>query len=332
MGRSPRIEFSGAVYHVMSRGNRQEAIFRDDKDHEVFLATLSEVCERCGWRVHAYALMGNHYHLLFETPEANLVDGMRWLQGTYTKRFNGRHDMRGHLFQGRYKALLVDTDGDYFQTVSSYIHLNPARAGCFDLHTGKLADYPWSSYCLYMRPSKRSPWLQVNRALGHLGLADTATGRAKYRQYMERRILEIASSDKPWDADKRWAKIRRGWYFGSNEYRDELVEALDGVVEGKRRDSFVGDETRRHDTLAAQRLFERSLKIVKVKESELARLRKNDFRKKVVAWYIRKNTSVKNEWIAERLSMGCVSNMSRYVSEVEHATEQPLIGLRKMLK
>ena len=92
MGRQPRIEYEGAVYHVMCRGNHQEPVFRDDRDNEMFLDTLEEACGRCGWRVHAFVLMGNHYHLLLETPHANLVDGMRWLQGTYTKRFNIRYE------------------------------------------------------------------------------------------------------------------------------------------------------------------------------------------------------------------------------------------------
>ena len=112
MGRCPRIEYEGAVYHVMSRGNRCEPIFLVDRDCEIFLDTLGEACDRCGWRVHAFALMGNHYHLLIETPEANLVDGMRRLQGTYTKRFNVRHQQWGHLLQGRYKALGVAPAGE----------------------------------------------------------------------------------------------------------------------------------------------------------------------------------------------------------------------------
>ena len=132
MGRHPRIEFDGAIYHVMSRGNRREPIFLDDDDNQMFLDALNEVCARTGWRMHAFVLMGNHYHLLIETPEGNLVDGMRWLQGTYTKRFNIRHNQWGHLFQGRYKSLLIDPGGDYFQTVSSYIHLNPARVKGYD--------------------------------------------------------------------------------------------------------------------------------------------------------------------------------------------------------
>ena len=152
----------------MCRGNRQEAIFKDTKDQEVFLKTLGEACTRCGWKVHAYVLMGNHYHLLIETPEANLVEGMRWFQGVYTQRFNARHTIWGHLFQGRYKALLVDGGGEYFATVASYIHLNPARARCFDLESGELSDFKASSYAGYLLPAVRPGWLVVERVLRRL--------------------------------------------------------------------------------------------------------------------------------------------------------------------
>jgi len=115
---------------VMTRGDRLEAIYEDDRDREMFLHTLGQACERTGWRVHSYVLMGNHYHLLLETPEANLCAGMKWMQGTYTIRHNARHKLRGHLFQGRYKAIIVEGEQEtYFRTVSDYIHLNPMRAG-----------------------------------------------------------------------------------------------------------------------------------------------------------------------------------------------------------
>ena len=104
--------------------------------------------------MHAYVLMGNHYHLLIETPEANLVDGMHWLQGTYTKRFNIRHKLCGHLFQGRYKALLVDKRGSYFLNVADYIHLNPAQVRSFNAAKMNLSDYPWSSYGYYSTGKK----------------------------------------------------------------------------------------------------------------------------------------------------------------------------------
>ena len=115
MARQIRIEYDGAAYHVLARGNQGQAIFADDLDRKVWLETLAEACEKTGWRIHAYVMMGHHYHVLVETPEGNLVAGMKWLQGTYTQRYNSRHSVFGHLFQGRYKALVVEgAAGNYF--------------------------------------------------------------------------------------------------------------------------------------------------------------------------------------------------------------------------
>jgi hypothetical protein len=276
--------------------------------------------------------MGNHYHLLLETPHANLVDGMRWLQGTYTKRFNIRHKQWGHLFQNRYKALLIDPEGNYFSTVCSYIHLNPARAECFDLKNEKLTDYQWSSYPVYLRPAKRPDWLVVERTLGNHGYTDDPAGRRQYRQTMQKRVLEIACSENPREVSECWKKIRRGWCFGSDEFQSRMVKALDQVLDGRRRDSYLGAEIQRHDARDAARLLDRGLDLLGLQQSELAKLRKNDPRKKAIAWLIRKNTSVKNDWIAARVQMGCVSNMSAYVREVDEACGEPLCGLRKILK
>ena len=110
-GRKLRVEYPGAIYHVMNRGDRREEIFRDDEDRLRFLGTLSEACVKTGWQVHALCLMPNHFHLVVETPQPNLVAGMKWFLGTYTARFNRRHKVFGHLFSGRYKALVVDGSG-----------------------------------------------------------------------------------------------------------------------------------------------------------------------------------------------------------------------------
>ncbi len=147
MPRPVRIEYADAVYHVICRGDRREAIFKDDRDRLTFLKTLGEVCERTGWKIRSYVLMGNHYHLQLHTPEANLVRGMHWFQGTYTARSNARHQERGHLFKGRYKAIPIETaDESYGKVVCDYIHLNPARAGLIDDPGGRLVDYQWSSF------------------------------------------------------------------------------------------------------------------------------------------------------------------------------------------
>ncbi|MCP4429413.1 MAG: transposase [Gammaproteobacteria bacterium] len=141
MARPLRIEYPGAVYHVTSRGNRQEDIYIDDQDRNAFLKTLSQVCERFNWICHSYCLMSNHYHLMIETPDANLSRGMRQLNGVYTQTLNRNHHRVGHVFQGRYKAILVQKDS-YLLELSRYIVLNPVRAGT--VRSAK--DWRWSSY------------------------------------------------------------------------------------------------------------------------------------------------------------------------------------------
>src|SRR5580692_4504372 len=146
MPRKLRIEYVGAIYHVMNRGNRREDIFKDGADRDRFLAALGEACAKTGWQVHAYCLMSNHFHLVIETPQGNLVAGMKWLLGVYTKRFNIRHKLCGHLFAGRYKALIVEGSGDgYLATVCDYVHLNPVRAGLL-APPQPLEYFVWSSY------------------------------------------------------------------------------------------------------------------------------------------------------------------------------------------
>jgi REP element-mobilizing transposase RayT len=125
-----RVEYAGAIYHVMSRGDRREDIFLDDVDRQDFLKTLAEACQKTGFQVHAYCLMRNHFHLVIETPNANLVAGMAWLLSAYTIRLNHRHKLFGHVFAGRYKAQAVDgSGGGYLRTVCDYAHMNPVRAG-----------------------------------------------------------------------------------------------------------------------------------------------------------------------------------------------------------
>lgn len=328
MARKARVEFAGATYHVMCRGNHGDAIFRDAKDRERFLDTLGEISERNGWLIHAFVLMSNHYHLLLETPEPNLVDGMRWFQSTYTQRYNARHREWGHLFQGRYKALPVD-EGDYFRAVADYIHLNPVRAHAFDLEKGALTDFKWSSYCGLMRPSTRPGFLSVNRVFASHGLVDDGSGRSRYRNYMKRRMLDIQHSDDPMKADDQWQKIRRGWAYGTDEFRLQVQRILDVAVTGKRRESFMGEEMRLHDEREAERLLRQGLKCCNIVEEELPELKKGDARKKVIAWHIRKNTSVRVEWITTRLHMGSTSNFSYNYRLVENAKEGVVWELKR---
>lgn len=319
MPRKPRVEYAGATYHVMCRGNRQQTVFRDGRDNEIFLDTLGEACVRCGWRVHAFVLMGNHYHLLIETPEPNLVAGMQWLQGTYTKRFNVRHKEWGHLFQGRYKALPVDGRGDYFSTVASYIHLNPARIRGFDFENSKLEEYAWSSYPGYLRTGKRPEWLCVERVLNGLGLSDTPGGRRNYRATVERWILEMQNSAEPWTVDEEWSQIRRGWCFGDNAFRKALTERIGGTLKSKRRESFSGSEIKQHDEKEAERILELGMKALGLTDQHLSEQKKGSPEKVALAWLVRKNTCVRNGWIKERLKMGSATNFSDALRRIESA-------------
>lgn len=334
MPRKPRVEYAGAIYHVMSRGNRGDTIFLDEKDCQIFIDTLEEACTKTGWLVHAFVLMGNHYHLLLETPEANLVVGMRWLQGTYTQRFNSRHKLWGHLLQGRYKAIPVDegAGGNYFSTVANYIHLNPARSKVFDLEEEKLSDFRWSSFSLYLRPSKRPGWLAVDRVLGALGVEDSVSGRAWYREYMKKRVLEIAQSDDPQSVDAAWEKIRRGWYFGADGFRQELMEKIDGTLAGKRAASFSGAAMVAHNEAEAERLIDWGLERMGADREGLESLRKGAPEKMTLVWLVKKRTVVKNEWISKQLYCGHPANISGYVKKVEEAITGPLFEFKEMLK
>src|SRR5438128_9006414 len=196
MARKLRVQYAGAIYHVLNRGDRREPIFRDDRDRQQFLDTLGETCGKTGWQIHSWCLLPNHFHLVLETPRPNLVAGMKWLLGTYTSRFNRRHRVFGHLFSGRYKALLVDGSGNgYLRTVCEYVHLNPVRAKLLEPQQ-PLRDYRWSSWPAYLRPAgKRPAWLRVDRVLGELGIPkDNVAGRRELERVMEeRRVTETAA-------------------------------------------------------------------------------------------------------------------------------------------
>ena len=309
MARKARVEFAGAVYHVLDRGDRREAIFRDEQDRERFLATLGEACGRTGWRIHAWVLMSNHYHLLVETPQANLVAGMRWFQTTCTVRFNRRHRMSGHLFQGRYKAVVVDpAERSYFATLSDYIHLNPVRARLVGLD-GRLFDYRWSSYRWYAAKAGRAPWFTSAWVLGELGLADDSAGRHAYAERMRRRAVEELSEAAE---SATIAQLRRGWCLGGAAFRERMLALLDNVGEKlKRRREVDGPVRRSHGEDEAGRLLARGLAILGLGVEQLAELPKGDARKTALASLIRQRTIVPNQWIARELHLGHVSRASR---------------------
>jgi len=329
MARALRIQYPGALYHVRARGNQGESIFQDDPDRRCFLETLGAACGKTGWRIHAYVLMGNHYHLLVETPEANLVDGMKWLQGTYTQRYNSRHKLFGHLFQGRYKAVIVDgKDEDYFPVVSTYIHLNPARAQLIRIGEERLKRYRWSSYPWYLnRGGKRPEWLRTEKVMGSLGLGPK--DQKGYEAYVEGRVLELASQSGRKELDKEWRALRRGWYVGDEGFLSKLQEHLEGALKGRQRESYSGQAKVAHDEAAAQRELKRALGLLGVKEAALLGSGRGAWEKAVLAWWLRRRTTVSLRWVSERLGMGHYSRVSQAVSRMERKPARKLKQMKR---
>jgi putative transposase len=244
MARKMRVQYEGAVYHVMSRGDHREVIFKGDPDREMFLEILGQCCVRTGWQVHALCLMPNHFHLVLETPQANLVAGMKWLLGVYTARFNRRHKLFGHLFSGRYKSLIVDGSGTgYLRTVCDYVHLNPARARLLGAEQG-LREYRWSSWPEYLKgPGRRWSWLRVDRLLGEYRVPkDSAAGR----KYLERCVEERRAAEDT----REYRALRRGWCLGDRQFRKEL---LAGMAEGLGGEHY-GEERRESRAQRAERI------------------------------------------------------------------------------
>jgi REP element-mobilizing transposase RayT len=288
------MEYDGAIYHVLNRGDRREAIFRDDDDREAFLSTLGQACAKTGWQVHALCLMPNHFHLVVETPRGNLVAGMKWLLGTYTGRFNRRHKLFGHLFGGRYKALIVDGSGDgYLKTVCDYVHLNPARAKRLRPEAA-LATYRWSSWPEYLKPpGKRWPWLRVDRLLGETGIPrDSAAGRRALAAGLEARRAQEAGAE--------YREVRRGWCLGDEAFRQELLAQMQTRLGAE----HYGVE--RHETAEAraERIVQAELKRRRWQEADLDRRSKGDMAKVALAARLRAETVMTVRWIAERLHMG----------------------------
>ena len=298
MPRQLRIEYPGAIYHVLNRGDRHEPIFNDDADRQRFLDTLGEACAKTGWQIHAWCLMGNHFHLVLETPQANLVAGMKWFLGTYTSRFNRRHKLSGHLFGGRYKSLIVDGNG-YLHTVCDYVHLNPARAKLFSAEQ-KLSAYPWSSYALYLKsPSHRPAWLRVDRLLGEMRIPkDSPAGRRQFELNMEQRRGQESSQE--------WKGLRRGWYLGDEAFRKELLDQVHSRVRPHHERSQRQETTEER----AERIVHEEMRKLRWSEGKLAEQAKGDAGKVRVARRLRQETTVTLQWIAQRLGMGTAGHVA----------------------
>ena len=209
MARPLRLEFPGALYHVMSRGDKKENIFFAREDQSLFLSLLSIVSERFAWKLHAYCLMNNHYHLLVETPLGNLSKGMHYLNGVYTQKFNRAYDRVGHVFQGRYKAIFVEKDS-YLLELARYIVLNPVRAHLVQAPF----EWEWSSYRATCNMARQPKWLAIDTILSMFS-SSRSQAILQYKQFVEEGRLE-----------NPWNDLKNQLYLGSDSFVEKMMKHI----------------------------------------------------------------------------------------------------------
>ena len=227
MARPLRIEYDGAVYHITSRGNARKRIYKEDEDRRVFLEVLHRVNTRYNWLCHAYCLMNNHYHLIIETPDGNLSQGMRQLNGVYTQLFNKRHNRVGHIFQGRYKAILIQKESHLLEA-SRYVVLNPVRAKAVK----EPDEWKWSSYRGTAGKEKAHFCLTKDWILGQFG-SKRRESEKKYREFVMGGIGE----------EKIWKDVKGQSILGEDEFIERFINHVKGYEEVKeipKRQRYIG--------------------------------------------------------------------------------------------
>lgn len=269
MARPLRLEHPGALWHVTSRGNERRAIFRDDLDRSCFLAILADAVDLFGWRLHAYVLMGNHYHLLLETPEPNLSRGMHRVNAIYSQAFNRRHDRAGHLLQGRFKAILVEKERHLLELVR-YVVLNPVRAGL----VASAGDWSWSNYRATAGLQRPPEWLDTEWTTAQFG-----SGTGARRAYQEFVAAGVAGLAQPWKS------IAGQLFLGGEDFRRRMLELV--------KTSAVSTEVPREQRLPSRPALEdvvrASARVLGVDALEIRRPKRTPFRL-AVAYIARHDT------------------------------------------
>jgi putative transposase len=322
MARSVRIEYPGAVYHVLNRGNYRTHIFSQEKAKQSFEDCLLNASVRYNWRLYAYCLLGNHFHIAMETLEANLSMGMQWLQSTFANRFNRAHLSHGHLFQGRFKALVVERD-EYLGPLIHYIHLNPLRANMVNTET--IETYRWSTLWYLFHKRKRPDCMALELGLYYAGnLADTMKGRRDYLQY----LLWIQSDAK---AKQRIQSSRlcRGWALGSKQFKEKLVDQFLPV--GK-VDHLEGKDYSEANEIRWKCILEKSLTVMKKNVKDISADKKSVHWKALIALFMKDNTSVSNVWLTKHLNMGIPQGVSRSTRKLAHNRGRKQKKYLEMLK
>ena len=305
MPRALRIEQPGACYHVINRGNYRYDLFATDGAAKAFLKALFETVQRYGWKLHAYVLMRNHYHLAIETAQPNLVEGMHWLQGTFSNRFNRFRKERGHVFQGRYKALILEDAGILCRVVD-YIHLNPVRAGI--VAPGQVDKYERSSLADFLK-QKRPPGLECAKWLEARG--GWQDGKGGVKSYIE--YLKQIGGDEQALKKAGLEKLSRGWALGTYGWKQALARELA---------TRVFAEGMSAEQISELREYQWGHSLEKALEGENKTKGEVQTKPRAPQWKIRVAKALREQgvpvgWISKNLHMGKPSSVRSYMSRLE---------------
>lgn len=313
MSRPWRIQFPGAVYHVTARGNNRQPIFLDDQDKENFVEFLGRAVVRFDLHVFAFCLMGNHYHLFLRTPEPNLSSAMKWLNATYTSRFHRRHRGCGHLFQGRYKSVLVEDDSHWLM-LSFYIHLNPVRAKMVD----DPAQYWWSSFQDYTRKNSRYDWLCPEDILLRFG----ASGPGSRRRY-RRECLMLGGKEPSF-----WEEIRSDVVIGGAEFLENLSHKYHPRGEVKSVPEFL---VASRSSVDVDRELSRVASVFKVSAGDLKKRSRNFPPRQAACYHLVEHCGLEVKEAGKIMGVG-TSAVSKSISLVRTMVKHDTVIMRKIRK
>lgn len=292
MARRLRIQYEGALYHVINRGNFRRDLFETAGAASAFVATVGEACERHDFLLHGYTLMRNHYHLALETPHANLVEGLHWLQSTYATRFNRFRHEHGHLFQGRYFAALIE-DASALLRVVNYIHLNPVVASL--VAAEQVASFRWSSLSSFVK-GRRPAWLRAGAVLAQLGLADTSKGWSEYIAML------VALARDPAEQERQgFSELESGWAIGTAGWRAAVARQHAHLALSP---GIPAAELRAIKEARWLEALRRELAHSGKTADDISADPKGAHWKIAIAVHLRRTVAAPHRWIAEQLNMG----------------------------
>ncbi len=317
MGRPLRIEYPGALYHVISRGNEKRRLFDDDSDRVKFLRILEDYHERYGILIHSYVLMNNHYHLVIETPKGNLLKVMHGINSRYTGYFNRRYGRVGHLFQGRYKGILIDKD-NYLLQLSRYVHLNPVRANIME----KPESYEWSSYPGYVRKNKEVKWVDYSWILSKFH-RNREEARKKYRGFINEEINK--------KEDGTFKNLYGQIILGGEEF----VEKIKGLIKGKPISGEIIERNRLMEYIQPDEIVRVIAKNFAIKEEEITKKGTRDNPARTIAiYFVKRYTGLSNQEVGKLFGGIHYSAVSKVSARLEDKMkdDKTLSGLTERIK